>query len=227
MGTRKNSVDPMSCLSEVQKKSKFCEVYSVMDECIECHNCKEIVKVNPEDENATEKYILQVFYRGVNHNEFLAYICDKLGRTGAKPSFDEVNKLWLHYTASSRLDYKNSNNSKIRKADTRRKSKQSDYCYTYFLKGHKSNICKNAPGKEWNLDSKKTFTKPEWWDDKPPNPADSKTIKKKKVKKCTEKELEDALKNKESSESDNNENPSSEEDSKSDVVDKKIKRAST
>ena len=78
-----------------------------MDGCIECHNCKEIVNVNPQDENTTEKYILQMFYKGVNHNEFLAYICDKLGRTGAKPSFEEVNKLWLQYTASMRLEYKN------------------------------------------------------------------------------------------------------------------------
>ena len=35
--TRKNSNDPMSFLSVLRKKSKFCKVYTVMDECIECH----------------------------------------------------------------------------------------------------------------------------------------------------------------------------------------------
>ena len=44
---------------------------------------------------------------------------------------------------------------------------------------------------------------------------------------CTGKELEDAAKDKESSESDNNKDPTSEEDSETDVVDKKIKKAST
>ena len=42
-----------------------------------------------------------------------------------------------------------------------------------------------------------------------------------------EKELEGAAKDKVSSESDNNDNPSLEEDSESDVVDRKIKKAST
>ena len=53
------------------------------------------------------------------------------------------------------------------------------------------------------------------------------TKRKKKVKKCTGKDLEDGAKDKESSESKNNKNPSSEEDSESDIIDKKIKRAST
>merc|ERR1711954_91924 len=44
---------------------------------------------------------------------------------------------------------------------------------------------------------------------------------------CTGKKLEEAAKDKGSSESDNDEQPSSEEDNESDVVDKKIKRAST
>ena len=100
-----------------------------------------------------------------------------------------INVLWLQYTAASRLDYKNLNDSEIKKADTRRKPRQADYCYTCFIKGHKSNVCKNAQGKEWNLDCKKSFKKPEWWDDKLPDPADSKTKKKKKVKKCNKKEL--------------------------------------
>ena len=47
------------------------------------------------------------------------------------------------------------------------------------------------------------------------------------MKKCTGKELKDAAKDKESSESGNYKNPTSEEDSETDVVDKKIKKAST
>ena len=72
-------------------------------------------------------------------------------------------------------------------------------------------MCKNANGKEWNPDGKRTFTKPDWWDDKIPYPSDNKEKKKKKIKKCTEKELEEAAKDKDSSESDNDINPSSEE----------------
>ena len=68
----------------------------------------------------TKKYVLQVFFKGVNQNEFFVYITDKLGRTGANSSFEEINKLWLQFTASTKLEYKNSNNSKIKKAEKRK-----------------------------------------------------------------------------------------------------------
>ena len=114
----------------------MCKIFSIIDECIQCHNFNELVKVDPDDERATEKIILQAFYRGTNDNAFLAYICDELGRTGAKPSLNVINDLWLQYTAASRLDYKNSSNTKVKKADTKRKPKQSDYCHILlFYKG--------------------------------------------------------------------------------------------
>ena len=68
--TRKSSEDPLTFLLELQKKSKFCRVYTVIDG-VECNKCHEKVNVNPNDKSAVEKYVLQVFYKGVNHNEFL------------------------------------------------------------------------------------------------------------------------------------------------------------
>merc|ERR1711954_487787 len=130
--TRKSSDDPLTFLSELWKKSKFCRVYTVIDG-VECNKCKEKVNVNPNDENAPEKYVLQVFFKGVNHNEFCAYITEILGRTGAKSSFKEINKLWLQFRASTRLEYTNSNNLKIKKAETIKKPRQSDYCNTCSL----------------------------------------------------------------------------------------------
>ena len=77
--SRKTHDDPMGFLSQLRKKAKFCKIFSIIDECIQCHNCNQLVKVNPEDKRATEKIILQAFYRGTNENAFLAYICDELG----------------------------------------------------------------------------------------------------------------------------------------------------
>ena len=135
----------MGFLAELRKKAKFCKVSSIIDECIKCNHCNQLVKVNPEDENATEKIIIQAFYRGVNDNPFLAYICDELDRTGAKPSFNVISDLHLQFTAASTLDYKNSSSAKIKKTETKKKHKQSEFCYSCYLRGHKSTVCKNAP----------------------------------------------------------------------------------
>ena len=101
---------------------------------------------------------------------------------------------------------------------------QSEFCYSCFLRGHKSTVCKNAPGKEWNLNGEKTFKKPEWWDSKIPGPA-LKQKQKKKVKKCNENELEDAANKKDNLWSENEGNNSSEEDSEGHIVNIKIKKA--
>ena len=135
--SRKSSDDPMGFLSELCKKAKYCKIFSIIDECIQCNHCNQLVKVDPEDKKATEKIILQAFYRGVNDNPFLAYICDELGKTGAKPSFNIINELHLQFTAASRLDYKNSSHAKIKKAETKKKHKQREFCYSCYLRGHK------------------------------------------------------------------------------------------
>ena len=56
--TRINANDPLTFLSELCKKVKFCRVSQVIDG-IQCDKCHEKVKVDPNDEKATEKYILQ------------------------------------------------------------------------------------------------------------------------------------------------------------------------
>ena len=99
--TRKSTDDPMGFLAELRKKAKFCKVFSIIDDCIKCNHCDHLVKVDPEDEAAIEKIIIQAFYRGVNDNPFLAYICDETGRTHAKPSINVINDLHLQFTASS------------------------------------------------------------------------------------------------------------------------------
>ena len=144
-----------------------------------------------------------------------------------KPSINVINDLHLQFTASSRLDYKNSSGSKIKKTETKKKNKQSEFCYSYFLRGHKSTVCKNAPGGEWNPNGEKTFKKPQWWDSKIPDPALNKQTQKKKMKKCNEKDLEDAANKKEDEGDDNEGSNSSEEDSEANIVDKKVKKATT
>ena len=67
--SKKSSDDPMGFLAKLRKKAKF---FSIIDECIQCNHCNQLVKVNPESEKATEKIIIQAFYRGVNDNPFLA-----------------------------------------------------------------------------------------------------------------------------------------------------------
>ena len=37
--SRKSTDDPMGFLSELRKKAKFCKIFSIIDECIQCHNC--------------------------------------------------------------------------------------------------------------------------------------------------------------------------------------------
>ena len=83
--TRKSSDDPMGFLAELRKKAKFCKVSTIINDCIKCHNCDSMVQVDPDDEAAIEKIIVQAFFRGVNDNPFLAYITDETGRTQVKP----------------------------------------------------------------------------------------------------------------------------------------------
>ena len=155
---RKSTDNAMGFLAELRKEAKFCKVFSIIDDCIKCNHCDNLVKVDPEDEAAIEKIIIQAFYRGVNDNPFLAYITDETGRTHAKPSINVINDLHLQFTASSRLDDKNSSGSKIKKTESEKKNKQSEFC---FLRGHKSTVCKNKPGGEWNPNGEKTFKKPQ------------------------------------------------------------------
>ena len=144
--TRKSSEDPMGFLAELRKKAKFCKVSTIIDDCIKCNHCDNMVKVDPNDEAAIEKIIIQAFFRGVNDNPFLAYITDETGRTNDKPSIDVINNLHLQFTASSRLDYKNSSGSKIKKAEPKKKNKQSEHCFVCYFRGHKSTVFKNIPG---------------------------------------------------------------------------------
>ena len=156
--TRKSSGDPLTFLSELQKKSKFCREYKVIDG-VECEKCHEKVNVIPKDANATEKYVLQVFFKGVNHNEFYGYITNELGRTGAKSSFEEINKLWLQFTASTRLEYKNSNNSKIRRAETK-KNQNSQTIVIHATSGATSQMfAKMHQGKNGTLTARKPSKK--------------------------------------------------------------------
>merc|ERR1711954_50713 len=97
--------DQLTFLSEFCKKAKFCMISKVIDG-VQCDKCHQKVQVDPNDEQTTEKYVLQVYFKGVNHNEFCVYITDELGREGAEESFEEKNKLWLQFTAPTRLEYK-------------------------------------------------------------------------------------------------------------------------
>merc|ERR1711954_250631 len=92
--------DPLTFLSELCKKMKFCRISKVIDG-VQCDKCHQKVQVDSNDEQATEKYVLHVYFKGVNHNEFCAYITDELGRAGAEASFKEINKLWLQFTSWS------------------------------------------------------------------------------------------------------------------------------
>ena len=103
--TRKSLDDQLTFFSELLKKAKFCRISKVIDG-VQCNKCHQKVQVNPKDEEATEKYILQVYFKEVSHNKFCVYITDELGRAGAEASFEEINRLWLQFTASTRLEYK-------------------------------------------------------------------------------------------------------------------------
>ena len=70
-----------------------------------------------------------------------------------------------------------------------------------------------------------SFTKPDLLDSKIPDPANS--MQQKKIKKTTEKDLEEAAKEEQSSEQDSEENATSGEESESDVVYGKVKKATT
>merc|ERR1711954_501603 len=185
------------------------------------------VQVDPDDEAAIEKIIVQAFFRGVNDNPFLAYITDETGRTQAKPSIKVINDLHLQFTAASRLDYKGTSGSKIKKAEPKKKNNQSQHCFACYMRGHKSTVCKNKPGGEWNPNGERTFKKPSWWNSKLTDPALSKQPEKKKVKKCKEEELEEADHENEN-EGENNEGENfSEEDSEGEIMDKKVKKATS
>merc|ERR1711954_312662 len=150
------------------------------------------VQVDPDDEAAIEKIIVQVFFRGVNDNPFLAYITDETGRTQVKPSIEVIIALYLQFTAASRLDYKGSSGAKIKKAEPKKKNNQSKHCFHCYMRGHLSTACKNKPGGEYNLNGERKFKKPSWWNSKISDPALSKNTEKKKVKKLKEDELEEA-----------------------------------
>merc|ERR1711954_322570 len=185
------------------------------------------VQVDPDDEAAIEKIIVQAFFRGVNDNPFLAYITDETGRTQVKPSIEVINDLHLQFTAASRLDYKGSSGSKIKKAEPKKKNNQSQHCFSCYMRGHKSTVCKNKPGGEYNLNGERTFKKPSWWNSKLTDPALSKNPEKKKVKKCKEDELEEAA-HENDNEGENNDGENfSEEDSEGEIVDKKVKKTTS
>merc|ERR1712081_44001 len=225
--TRKPSDNPMGFLAELCKKAKFCKVSTIIDDCIKCNHCDNMVKVDPNDEAAIEKIIIQAFFRGVNDNPFLAYITDDTGRTNDKPNINVINNLHLQFTASSRLDYKNSSGSKIKKAEPKKKNKQSEHCFAFYMRGHKSTVCKNKPGGEYNLNGERTFKKPSWWNSKLSDPALSKNTDKKKVKKLKEDELEEAAQE-DDNEGENNDGENfSEEDTEGEIVDKKVKKATS
>merc|ERR1711954_337706 len=101
-----------------------------------------------------------------------------------------MGRLWLQYTASTRLEFKNNHNAKIKKAEAKKsnkKPKQTDYCFMCYIRGHRSNKCRNASGEIWNPKGERTFNKPDWWEDKIPDPATAKGKQKKKIKKTTKK----------------------------------------
>ena len=87
--TRKNSDDPLTFLSELRKRAKFCRISQIIDG-VECNHCHERVKVNPNDERTTKKLIILVYFNGLNHNDFAAYITDKLGRAKEEANFEDV-----------------------------------------------------------------------------------------------------------------------------------------
>ena len=95
--TRKNSDDPLIFLPELQKKAKFCRISQIIDR-VECNHCHEKVKVNPNDERATEKFIILVYFNSLTHNDFAAYITEELGRAKEEAKFEEINRLSLQYT---------------------------------------------------------------------------------------------------------------------------------
>merc|ERR1711954_46409 len=185
------------------------------------------VQVDPDDEAAIEKIIVQAFFRGVNDNPFLAYITDETGRTQVKPSIEVINDLYLQFTAASRLDYKGSSGSKIKKAEPKKKNNQSQHCFHCYMRGHKSTACKNKPGGEYNLNGERTFKRPSWWNSKISDPALSKNTEKKKGKKIKEDELEEAANETENEGENNDRENFSEEDSEGEVVDKKVKKATS
>ena len=80
--------------------------------------------------------------------------------------------------------------------------------------GHNSNNCKNKSVTIWKKDGKRTYHPPAWRDNKIPDPAKQKQSK--SIKKITEKKLEDAAN--EEQYLGGEDNPTSGEDSESEVV---------
>merc|ERR1711954_46890 len=60
--TRKSSDDPLTFLSELCKKAKFCRISQVLDG-VQCNKCHMEVKVDPNDEQATEKICTSSLFR--------------------------------------------------------------------------------------------------------------------------------------------------------------------
>merc|ERR1712112_431702 len=101
-------------------------------------------------------------------------------------------------------DYKNSSGSKIKKAEPKKKNNQSQHCFACYMRGHKSTVCKNKPGGEYNLNGERT------------------------VKKCSkEEELEEAAHETENEGENNDGENFSEEDSEGEIVDKKVKKTTS
>merc|ERR1711954_378507 len=150
--TRKNSEDPLTFLSELWKKAKFCRISQIIDR-VECNHGHQKVKFDQNNEAATEKFIIFVYFNGLNHNDFAAYVTDKFGRAKEEAKIKEINRLWLQYVASTRLEFINNHNGKNKKAEAKKsnkKPKKTDYCFKCYLRGHRSKKCRNASGEIWN-----------------------------------------------------------------------------
>ena len=103
--------------------SLFCRISQIIDE-VECNHCHQKVKIDQNYKPATGKFIILVYFKGLHHNDFAAYFTDKVGRAKEEANFEEINRLWLQYTASTRLEFKNSHNTKIKKAKAKKSNKK-------------------------------------------------------------------------------------------------------
>ena len=91
---RKSSKDPMTFLSELRKKTKFCQVTEIVN-AQQCNHCNWIIEIPEDSEKAIKKLIILVFFNGLEDNNFAGYLTNELKRSGKNATFEEINRLYL------------------------------------------------------------------------------------------------------------------------------------
>ena len=107
----------MPFLSELRKNAKFCQVTKIVDKQ-QCTSCNSLFKIPEESEKPIKKQVVLFFFNGLEDNQFTTYLMDELRRSGKTAIFKEVNRSFLQYNQSARLDLNGNPNTKIRRAGT-------------------------------------------------------------------------------------------------------------